>query len=185
MIQSAAHSASDLLQSLTDDALLIACTLLSTQAFKSKTICSCVESMTHEASFAHRSDLSALILQPSSTADGVERHVDTASISNLQGDPELDFLSARFNAEKALATPGLQPPVPDEAPYDNVAAFRKHLPADIPDSLSNMPHVPRNEVRSGRRHSCTVNDQACDLYLYACLQVGHRMPLLSPSPLTY
>lgn len=59
-----------------------------------------------------------------------------------------DFLSPRFNALKALNTPGLQLPVPDAPPLDNVSKCRSILPAEIPESLVHVKHRPASEVRA-------------------------------------
>ncbi|KAK9808638.1 hypothetical protein WJX72_000999 [[Myrmecia] bisecta] len=65
-------------------------------------------------------------------------------------DPELDFFSPHFNAQKALATIGLQPPMPRVRPLDNVVKCRAILPADIPQSraayLARNPRPQRSEA---------------------------------------
>ncbi|KAJ9522085.1 hypothetical protein QJQ45_005197 [Haematococcus lacustris] len=53
-----------------------------------------------------------------------------------EADPALDFLSDAFDAQRALDTPGLRPPVPDVKPLDNLAKCRWLLPPEIPESLA-------------------------------------------------
>ena len=50
-------------------------------------------------------------------------------------DPSLDFFSDQFDAAKVLATPGLQPPVPDAQPMDYLAKCRTILPEEMPESV--------------------------------------------------
>lgn len=53
-------------------------------------------------------------------------------------DPALDFLSDSFDAERALSTPGLQPPIPDAPVLDYLAKCRMLLPPDLPESLAHV-----------------------------------------------
>lgn len=53
-------------------------------------------------------------------------------------DPALDFLSAEFDALRALRTPYLAPPEPGAPPLDNVNKCRKLLPAELPESLAAL-----------------------------------------------
>jgi len=61
----------------------------------------------------------------------------------------LDFTSPAFDALAALNTPGLQPPVADAPPVDNLAKARALLPPDLEDSLAHRAVVgPTTQARS-------------------------------------
>lgn len=60
---------------------------------------------------------------------------------------ELDFLSATFNAAKALAQPGLLPPDPSAQPLDYVLKCRAILPAEMPESTAQIARPVACEVR--------------------------------------
>ena len=52
-------------------------------------------------------------------------------------DAQLDFRSPQFDAGRALATPGLEPPDPSAQPLDYVAKCRVLLPPEMPESLAS------------------------------------------------
>ncbi len=60
--------------------------------------------------------------------------------------PSLDFRSVFFNPLRALYTPGLQPPVPNAAPMDNISKFRRLLPPDHPDAVTLFGERTGSEV---------------------------------------
>ncbi len=64
-----------------------------------------------------------------------------------EADSELDFTSPAFNPAAALAAEGLVPPVPEATLLDNLSKCRALLPADLPDSLAQLPKpAPASEV---------------------------------------
>mmetsp|Transcript_26478 Transcript_26478/g.57767 ORF Transcript_26478/g.57767 Transcript_26478/m.57767 type:complete len:264 (-) Transcript_26478:34-825(-) len=76
-------------------------------------------------------------------------------------DPALDFLSEQFDAEKALATPGLEPPDPCVRPLDNVSKCRHILPPDLPESLANM--VSKKSSEEARQKTASFKERAARL----------------------
>lgn len=73
-------------------------------------------------------------------------------VPQLQSDPALDFLSDKFDAEKALSTPGLQPPDPDAPTLDYMAKCRVLLPAEMPESLAGKERAAGE--KRGNEVSC-------------------------------
>lgn len=51
-------------------------------------------------------------------------------------DPALDFFSMEFDAEKALATADLEPPLVRVAPLDNITKCRQILPKECEGTMT-------------------------------------------------
>lgn len=60
--------------------------------------------------------------------------------------PELDYFSWQFDAARALATPGLQPPNPRVRALGMLGQCRFILPPEMEESLANADFARKNEV---------------------------------------
>ena len=58
---------------------------------------------------------------------------------------QFNFLSPKFDALLALTTPGVQPPIPNARPLDNLHSFRRLLPSDHPQYLA-----PKTDIGGGK-----------------------------------
>eukprot|EP00884_Botryococcus_braunii_P002410 jgi/Botrbrau1/1216/Bobra.0163s0024.1 len=65
-------------------------------------------------------------------------------------DPALDFFSPQFDAEKALHTPGVVPPVPDAPVLDNIYRCRRILPPEDPQSLSALLALKQKSINPSK-----------------------------------
>lgn len=65
---------------------------------------------------------------------------------------------SQFDAELALKTPGLQPPMPGVVPLDTVTQCRRLLPPELPESFSAI--TARNMASSAGTSKAAV---ACPL----------------------
>ncbi len=87
-----------------------------------------------------------------------------------RGDASLDFFSPQFDAAKALATPGLQPPDAEAQPLDYVAKCRFLLPAELPESLAEnkaqQQQQPANEVCGADVHLGASPRQTATLHAH-------------------
>ncbi|GIL75278.1 hypothetical protein Vretimale_7975 [Volvox reticuliferus] len=77
---------------------------------------------------------------------------EVAAAGSAPPSPSLDFLSPAFDSLRALHTPGLQPPLPDVRPLDNVSQCRKLLPPEVPDALPLEKKAKVNNEESRKKH---------------------------------
>lgn len=114
-----------------------------------------------------------------SPAAGSRRHTtmsssgttsNTDSLSSSEESGSVGFLSPNFDALKALNTPGLQPPVHDVQPMDNISKCRAILPSELPESLVHKlgTVAPASKVQWHLHFPCACNDGAA----YDALHVG-------------
>lgn len=78
-----------------------------------------------------------------------------AAGSSGQLDHSLDFFSPQFDAQRALLTEGLQPPIPAARPQDNVFMCRFMLPPDHPEAWQGSQRAEKSKV--GGFYMCSAH----------------------------